>query len=92
MANLQEPEGSQWKFQMFDRQSILVTGASSGIGEACVRHLVAQRAHVAALDLCSDKLAAVFGDEANVARVAATCPGWRIAFPRWNSRHPGPVS
>ena len=52
---------------MNEKQSVLVTGATGGIGEACVRHLLAQGVHVTAFDKSRDVLFAKFGADADVA-------------------------
>jgi len=55
---------------MNEKQSVLVTGAAGGIGEACVRHLLAQGAHVTAFDKSRDALLVKFGADADVACLA----------------------
>lgn len=55
---------------MNDQQSVLVTGAAGGIGEACVRHLLDQGAHVTAFDRFQDGLLTKFGAVAGVACLA----------------------
>ena len=49
----------------FEGKSILVTGAGSGIGAACVRRLFAEGASIAAADVRKeevDKVVSEFGD------------------------------
>jgi NAD(P)-dependent dehydrogenase (short-subunit alcohol dehydrogenase family) len=48
------------------KQSVLVTGAARGIGEACVRLLLLQGAYVTAFDKSPDILPSAFGDNADV--------------------------
>ena len=38
----------------FDGKTVVVTGAASGIGAACVRRLVSEGAKVAAIDMSQD--------------------------------------
>jgi len=51
---------------MFEKQSILVTGAAGGIGKACARHLLGRGAYVTAFDRSHDALVAAFGDTTGV--------------------------
>ena len=54
----------------FDGRLVAVTGAASGNGKAIAEKFLAEGAKVAALDLNSAALDAVFGSNANVLRVA----------------------
>jgi NAD(P)-dependent dehydrogenase (short-subunit alcohol dehydrogenase family) len=52
---------------MSERNSVLVTGAAGGIGEACVRQLRAQGMLVTAFDRSQDALSSKFGGDPDIA-------------------------